>query len=81
MLWNYQTTVQKLQFIHQCLLTGNTGNREEFARKVGISVAQLSIYLRYIRDQGIKIEYDREFARYHYEDGVTVSYECGFKKL
>ncbi|MGB3467315.1 MAG: hypothetical protein WBA74_18675 [Cyclobacteriaceae bacterium] len=78
MLRQYESIASRLNYMHELIARKSTGPRKEFARKIGISESNLALYLRYFKNNGVKINYDYINGTYYYDDDNQKIYECGF---
>jgi len=72
------TYAARLQKMNNLIRRKATGTPAEFARKLGISKSNLSLYLEYFREKGIQVIYDKERQSYCYDMEGKVHYQCGF---
>lgn len=77
MLQQYKKDVKMLRRLHEYIVSGRSGSRQELSQKLGISLSQLANYLQHIRESGINLQYDRYYCRYYYQNQI-VRYASGF---
>ena len=54
--------------IDKYIRTASGGARKVFAKKLGISPATLSRHIRYMKERGAPIEFDRTAGRHYYTE-------------
>lgn len=52
--------IERLQLINKLIREERTGNPDELAIRLGISRRQLYVYLEYLKDMGLDIQFSRK---------------------
>ena len=73
--------IERLQVLNKLLKEQSTGCPEELAERLGVSRRQLYVYLSYIKDQGIKIDFSRKLNSFVYSDKKEVEIAFKFEVL
>ncbi len=63
---NIDKYFERIERIDRLIRLKATGSPKEFAKKLGISESSLYEYLRYLKDKGGPIEFDKEDNTYFY---------------
>lgn len=64
--------VERLQRMHRLIKFKRTGTPEEFARRMGISRANLFIFLKELRNLGGPLQYNSVRQTYYYTQNVEL---------
>ncbi len=78
MLKQFEIDAARLTRIYKLVARKATGSRRELARKLGISVSHVSLYISFLRRNGVLISYDQHVESYFLEQENKVSFACGF---
>ena len=60
--------LERIERIDQLIRLKATGSPTEFAKKLGISESSIYEYLKYLKDKGVPIEFDKEINTYCYSN-------------
>lgn len=81
MLKQFDQDSARLTYMFELINKRATGNRQQFAAKLSVSVSQLSNYLAYLKTNGVKILYDHSMKCYHLDEENRVVFTCGFRNV
>jgi len=63
---NIDKYLERIERIDQLIRHKATGSPKQFAKKLDISESSLYEYLKYLKDKGVSIEFDKEVNTYYY---------------
>jgi predicted DNA-binding transcriptional regulator YafY len=76
---NIDKYFERIERIDQLIRLKATGSPKEFARKLEISKTWLYEYLKYLKNKGVPIEFDKERNSFYYTEEVEFLFK--FNKL
>ena len=73
--------IERIERIDQLIRLKATGSPTEFADKLGISESSIYEYLKYLKDKGGPIEFDKEVNSYYYTHQTKFTFKyCDINK-
>ncbi|MEL6559670.1 MAG: hypothetical protein AAFQ94_15875 [Bacteroidota bacterium] len=79
MLKQFDQDSARLTYMFELIKKQATGNRQQFAAKLQVSVSQLSNYLTYLKTNGVRVLYDHSRKCYYLDDENQIVFTCGFR--
>ncbi len=70
--------IERIAYIHYLIQKKSTGSPVVFAKKIGLTKAQVSVYIRFLRSVGLKIVYIKSRETYSYDGETDLRFICGF---
>lgn len=73
--------IDRINLINKLISQSKTGNQNEFAKRLNISVSRLARIIEYLKDQGAPIKFDRSGNTYYYETKYSIKIDIKIEKI
>lgn len=73
--------IERLQLLNKLVKEQRTGKPEELAERLGIGKRQLYVYLEYLKDFGLNIQFSRKLGSFIYAEEHELKIELRFELL
>ena len=73
--------IERLQLLNKLVREQRTGKPEELADRIGVSRRQLYMYLEFLKDHGVEINFSRKLNSFIYAGGKNLEIAFRFNVL
>jgi len=73
--------IERLQLLNKLVKEQRTGKPEELAERLGIRRRQLYVYIEYLKDFGMDVQFSRKIGSFVYADEHELKIEVRFELL
>ncbi|WP_373522673.1 HTH domain-containing protein [Aquiflexum sp.] len=73
--------IERLQLLNKLVKEQRTGSPEELAERLGVSRRQLYVYLEYLNDMGVDIQYSRRLNSFVFASQKQILIDWRFEVL
>jgi predicted DNA-binding transcriptional regulator YafY len=73
--------IERLQLLNKLVREQRTGSPEELAERLGVSRRQMYVYLEYLNDMGVDIQYSRRLNSFVFASQKQIRIDWRFEVL
>lgn len=73
--------IERLQLMNKLLKEQRTGNPEQLAERLGVSRRQMYVYLEYLKDLGVDVQFSRRLNSFKYAGKKQIRIDWKFEVL